>query len=212
MVKIVATADLHGHLPKIESCEILLIAGDLCPEKTQSEQVAWLDGPFRNWLESVDTRHIVCTAGNHDYFFEKSPELIPKGLRWHYLLDSGFRCEGLSIYGTPWQTPFCGAFNLPEEKLASIYAKIPLDTDIILSHGAPFEIGDELFNAESNRYTLTGSPSLRKRALAIKPKLCIFGHIHSQYGLYEVEGITFANVSLVNDDREPVNPPMVFEL
>lgn len=53
-VRIVATADLHGHLPRLPEGDLLIIAGDLCPEGDQSQQAQWIDCEFRDWIGSND--------------------------------------------------------------------------------------------------------------------------------------------------------------
>lgn len=77
MVHIVATADLHGILPEIAPCDILLSGGDICPDVAPLLQVKWLDQPFRKWLENVPAKEIIGIAGNHDKIFEHGPHLIP---------------------------------------------------------------------------------------------------------------------------------------
>jgi Icc-related predicted phosphoesterase len=210
MTRIIATSDFHGRLPQIASCDLLLLAGDLCPSKTPAEQALWLDTTFRNWLDSVPAKEIVAIGGNHDHIFEKEPELVPKNLKLHYLQDSSITLFGLTIYGTPWQLPFWGSFNLSDGRLSEIYKKVPEKTDIIISHGPPYGICDAIINGKSVIHT--GSASLKKRVLEVKPKLCIFGHIHNAYGLTEEDDITFANVSLVNDDLEIAHEPLLFTL
>src|SRR4051812_12302796 len=112
-----ALSDLHGTLPEIAPCDLLLLGGDLCPvtDHRLSYQADWLDTTFRRWLEQVPARRIVAVAGNHDLVFEKAPYLLPRDLPWTYLQDSGCTWEGLQLYGTPWQPWFFDwAFNLYE--------------------------------------------------------------------------------------------------
>ena len=54
-MKIVAMSDLHGYLPEIPACDLLLIAGDICPlgNHKPAFQAEWLDTTFRRWLESL---------------------------------------------------------------------------------------------------------------------------------------------------------------
>lgn len=210
MVKIVATADLHGELPEIAECDLLLLAGDLCPEVEPRVQARWLDGPFRKWLNEIPAGEVVCIAGNHDLIFEGNKELVPPGLRCRYLEDSLIELFGLRIYGTPWQLPFWGAFNLQENALAEKYRDIPSKIDIFMSHAPPYCIADGV--PVRDEILHTGSVSLRKKAFEIRPKLFICGHIHCAYGIVELEDIIFANVSLLDDSMIAVNPPVVFEL
>ena len=62
-VTVCATADLHGWLPPISPCDLLLIAGDICPP---TDQRHWLDTNFRTWLVDSPARHVVATWGNND--------------------------------------------------------------------------------------------------------------------------------------------------
>ncbi len=101
-MKIVAISDLHGYLPEIPPCDLLLIAGDLCPtyDHHPDWQSRWLANHFGAWLERVPAKHIVGIAGNHDFVFEQTPHLVPRDLRWTYLQDSGTEIAGLKLYGT----------------------------------------------------------------------------------------------------------------
>lgn len=208
MTRIVATSDLHGELPTIPECDLLLLAGDLCPEGTPLLQSQWLNTVFRDWLQKIPAKEIVGIAGNHDVVFEEeNNSLIPRGLRWHYLKDHFLTVSGFKIYGTPWQLPFWGAFNGDEKKLANVYENIPMDIDILISHGPPYGILDEV---PINQHT--GSKALRNKVFSINPKLVVCGHIHGSFGNCQIDRMTFANVSLLNDEMEMANSPVIFDL
>jgi Icc-related predicted phosphoesterase len=209
MIRILAISDLHGQLPDIPPCDLLLIAGDICPDGSKAFQAKWLDTSWRNWLEKIPAKEVVAVAGNHDRLFEKDLHLIPKDLRWHYLQDSSIILFGLKIYGTPWQLPFWGAFNLSDKLLETVYEKIPDGIDIVISHGPPFGLFDEVPSyLETPLHT--GSLSLRRRLLKVKPKLVVFGHIHCSFGQTNLEDVLFANVSLLNNEMEMVHSPVAF--
>lgn len=210
MIKIVATSDFHGELPDIPECDLLLIAGDICPDGSALFQGMWLAKEFRNWLKQVPAKDIIGIAGNHDVVFEHYTHFLPQNLPWHYLQDEVKEIQGLRIYGTPWQLPFWGAFNLNEEQLYYQYKKVPQEVDIFLSHGPAFGIFDKVPRSKSIRHT--GSVSLRDKIAEIKPKLFICGHIHCDVGVCEIEKTTYANVCLLNNDMIVSHPPFIFEL
>ena len=224
MVTIAAISDLHGHLPAVPKCDLLLIAGDICPSSWPGPQADWLANTFKPWLDLVPAREVVAVAGNHDWVFEswdnrKEFELTPGAadrlvlpdLRWHYLEDQGIELFGLRIYGTPWQLR-CGnwAFNVEEPVLADKFARIPNGTDIVLSHSPPFGIGDLAYRPNGGEHV--GSPSLLDRVLRVRPRLHVFGHIHGARGQWERNGITFANVAVLNDKHELAHEAMRFRI
>jgi len=65
-VRICCVSDLHGALPAIPDCDLLLLGGDYCP--TSRDQNWWLRDYFKPWLEEIAERGtvIVGVAGNHD--------------------------------------------------------------------------------------------------------------------------------------------------
>lgn len=212
-LKIVAISDLHGFLPDIPPCDLLLIAGDICPVSSHNFlfQAHWLDSEFRAWLKSAPAQQAVFVAGNHDFVFEREPQLVPKDLPAVYLQDSGFQWRGLNIWGTPWQPWFFDwAFNLHEPELAPRWELIPPNTDILLLHGPPYGYGDGV--PERGGVRRTGSPSLLARIQKIKPKLAVFGHIHEGRGEWRVGEIVLANVTIVDANYRHVYEPWKFEL
>ena len=214
-MRIAAVADLHGHLPEVPACDLLLIAGDLsatAPGDLDAEE-SWLAGPFRAWLEDVPAAQIVGIAGNHDFLFERAPERVPAGLRWTYLQDGVCDAGGLTIWGSPWTPWFYDwAFNAPrvegERFLEERYATAPDDADVLVFHGPPAGYGD--------RTTLgahVGSTAALELVDRVAPRLCVFGHIHEGRGTWEREGTTLVNCAAVDLTYQPVAVPvMLFDL
>jgi Icc-related predicted phosphoesterase len=227
-MKICAIADMHGNLPEIPECDLLLIAGDICPHFCTRYghvgdiddvwgQADWLRHEFGAWLDKVPAKEVVAVFGNHDWVAEKRPQLIPK-LRWHLLQDSTVSVLGLKIFGSPFQPYFHHwAFNAPpgeegEEFLAAKWHNIPNDTDIIIVHGPPSGYGDIAPDGRP-----TGSPSLTERIKVVRPKLSVHGHIHCGRGVWRLtyadntEGI-ITNASILNEAYQMVFEPMKFEI
>jgi hypothetical protein len=214
-MRICAISDLHGYLPQVPECDLLLIAGDICPvwNHDLGYQANWLDNYFRRWLTRVRARCIVGVAGNHDIIFETRPGLIPNDLPWTYLQDSGCIFGGLKIWGSPWQPIFRNlAFNASGKLRQERWARIPDDTDILVTHCPPFGIGD-LAPREGGGSEHCGCSFLLERMHTLsKLKLAVFGHIHDGRGSYAIGGKTLANVTLLNGKYEPVHDPWVYHI
>lgn len=198
-MKVVAISDLHGHLPDIPACDLLLIAGDITPirDHSWSFQAEWLEREFRAWLARQPARKIVGIAGNHDFIFEQMPDLVPADLPWTYLQDSGTTWEGLNLWGTPWQPVFFDwAFNGSPDRLKKQWALIPKNTDILVVHGPPQGYGDGIPEADGIRRC--GCPHLLKRIQEVQPRLVVFGHIHEGRGQWQLGPTTLANVTIMD--------------
>jgi predicted phosphodiesterase len=134
------THNKHNHLTSnaynniLGSGDVLVHAGD-CTSMGKSHEIT----NFLNWLSMTDFKHKIFIAGNHDFGFEMhtdiAEEFKEKGII--YLFDSEVIIDGVKFYGSPWQPEFYDwAFNLPRgEKLAEKWAKIPGNTDILITHG-----------------------------------------------------------------------------
>lgn len=232
-MRVACLSDIHGFLPQVPDCDLLLLAGDYVRGGGLDYECLWLNGPFADWLEDIRDRgtEIVGVAGNHDWPFQLAPNRL--GIpHWRYLQDYGCEVLGKRIWGSPWQPRFFDwAFNADAAFLAERWAAIPADTDILLLHGPPQGIGD--FSPYDKVHT--GSPSLRKRIEEVKPKLVVSGHIHADYGIYDLyrspnmsavtkasalngpykawsDRVTCVNAAHVNEAYEPVNPVIVVDL
>lgn len=209
-----AVSDLHGTLPDVPACDLLLIAGDVCPVEDHDIhfQAQWLNTTFRAWLSGLHARHVVGVCGNHDFVFEKRPDLVPTDLPWTYLQDSGCTIEGLRVWGTPWQPRFFDwAFNLDEPELAAKWRLIPDGTDVLVLHGPPHGIGDAV-PRRGGVVENTGSPSLLERIRAVGPRVVVFGHIHEGRGEYRLGETVLANVTVVDEKYRHVHPVWRYEL
>jgi hypothetical protein len=115
----------------------------------------------------------------------------------------------IKIWGSPWQPEFYNwAFNLPRgEALKEKWDMIPVDTDILITHGPPFGKLDYVDYSKIN----VGCEELLKRVEEIKPKIHVCGHIHGGYG-YVFDGNThFINASILNDRYEFRNKPIIVD-
>lgn len=231
-MKIVAISDLHGQLPRpvdLPVGDVLVIAGDVCPDfgRTISDlsgpgmlrQADWLDTEFRAWLESVepDFDAIIGIAGNHDFVFERK-DLVPRGLHWIYLEDSGCNIGGIEFWGTPWVPNLPRwAFHASNTGLNVRAEAIPETTDVLISHGPPYGYLDAVgqFSKRGNAERMrVGEQALRDHLGRIRPVILICGHIHEENGSCgAIEAPTaIFNVSLLDDNYRMVYEPTIITL
>lgn len=215
-MRIVILSDTHlRHMPnygygnffKIPHGDLLIHTGDLCIEGDVKEVMHAMA-----WLESLPHKHKVFIAGNHDWLFQKNPSLarslVPSGVT--YLEDSSTEVMGYKIYGSPWQPEFMEwAFNLPRgQALRDKWKMIPGDTDILMTHGPPYGIGDYSRFSEEN----VGCRDMRDEVRRVKPRLHAFGHVHGGYGRQVREGTIFVNGAICDEAYRPFHDPIVVDL
>jgi hypothetical protein len=228
-MRIVALSDQHGHLPRIPPCDLLIIAGDVCPDRfgpflaihAPEQQKAWFDRHVRQWLADAPATHKMMTWGNHDWCGERcsfrrdSPgEASSTDLQ--ILVDEGVTLpidDGqVLVWMTPWSNQFMGwAFMKPPRELADVYAQIPEGVDILVSHQPPYGYGDRYLDVGSGKIEHLGSPELLAAIDRVRPKLVICGHIHDGYGRTEYDGIPIYNVTLVDEQYRLVHAPTVID-
>jgi Icc-related predicted phosphoesterase len=204
-------ADLHGYLPEIPKCDVLMIGGDLGPATSSyhfddDRAALWLATTFTDWLSKVPAKAIVGIAGNHDFYCQINPDAM-HALPWIYLCDSGCEIGGSKFWGSPWTPDFMNwAFMKRDEELAERWALIPEDTDVLITHGPPLGLGDTNIVGRH-----CGSETLKQwRVNAAKlPDIHFFGHIHEGHGQ---AGDDWANVSYVDEQYRPTGPIRVVEL
>jgi Icc-related predicted phosphoesterase len=195
----------------VPACDVLLIGGDVCPVQDHAleYQRAWLVGPYSDWLRGLEAGAIVGIAGNHDFVAESDPELM-RSLPWTYLFDETTEAGGLRIHGSPWTVTFMEwAFMKDEADLVPVWAEIPDDVDVLVTHGPPYGYGDLAVHGLN-----VGSETLATRLSELERlRLHVFGHIHEAGGSRDTNGrTTIANVSYVDFDYRPAQPAAVFDL
>lgn len=165
---------------------------------------------FNQFLGQLPHPTKIVIAGNHDFCFERDREISASILaNCIYLQDEAITVEGIRFYGSPWQPWFYDwAFNL--QRGAEIRAKwdlIPADTDVLITHGPAFGIGDRTAGGEH-----VGCRDLLDRVNRLHPRVHIFGHIHEGYGLSSTTHTTSINASICNEHYVVANEPIVFEI
>jgi Icc-related predicted phosphoesterase len=91
---------------------------------------------------------------------------------------------------------------------AHVYAQIPSETDVLITHGPPYGILDRIPGRTGN----SGCRELLKAVERIKPRIHVFGHIHAGYGIHQGPDTTFVNAALLGADGDIANRPIVLSL
>ena len=232
-MKVCAISDLHGYLPEIKPCDILLIAGDISPVDIQfnkPKMKEWLEDTFAKWIRSLPVEKVFLIAGNHDSYFENCSQgallsfqqaccnLIYLENEVGYYYDEN--AQLWSIFGTPYCHTFGNwPFMRSEEFMIEKFSKIPEEVDIIITHDPPFACGDTdvILDAPVHRIGHVrlnehlGNQPLRSVLEKTKYKLHVCGHIHSGDHIYN-EGWKSVNVSYLDEYYQPKYSPFYIEL
>jgi hypothetical protein len=232
-MRIVAVSDQHGYLPEIPPCDLLIIAGDVCPDRIgtfdamhdPARQQSWFDRSLRPWLAKAPARHKVLTWGNHDWCgqacdFRRDSPAEARSTELQILVDEGTRVPAggageasISVWATPWSNQFMDwAFMKPPPDLEAVYAEIPVGIDILISHQPPYGHGDRYHDVGSGTIQHLGSRELLAAIDRCRPQLVICGHVHDGHGQSDYAGIPIYNVSVLDEQYRLAHPPTVIEL
>lgn len=196
-MKILHISDTHGshrRLSDLPEADVVVHSGDFT--MTGSEQEA-LD--FLNWFCDLPYLQKIFICGNHDEcLYGAKVDGLDDNV--HYLCNSGVEIGGVKFYGVPM---FMG--DCITDRQSKHYANIPEGTDILITHTPPFGILD--FDDNINY----GSEELLSRIAAVRPRLHLFGHIHSQHGTKSLYGTIFSNGAVMNTDYSNFRKPSLIE-
>jgi len=205
-VRIVLISDTHELHREIDvpDGDILIHAGDF---SMMSRSAAAIQD-FDDWLGEQPHRFKVVVPGNHEFAFVDPAR---RGLvaNAHLLINDNIDVMGLRIWGSPTTQLLGAAFGRPSAlQRRALYSQIPADTDVLITHGAPYGILDRAPGTPHHE----GCRELLDAVVRVKPKLHVFGHVHSCYGLAENDHTTFVNAALLGRDGGIEQPPVVLQM
>ena len=149
-------SDLHGYLPEIDKCDLVLICGDIVSLRSQRYPKSckkWYTGVFQPWIDSLPCDKVLFIPGNHEVGVEghddeykklfgpykKATILIHEP--YEYLSDDG---TFYKIFGTPYCKVFGNwAYMRPNSDLKEKFSEIPEGLDILLTHDVAYGYADQ---------------------------------------------------------------------
>lgn len=211
-MRLVMVSDTHGLHDRLVTPDgdVLIHAGDMVGDSNLQETA-----DFLTWFAAQPHPHRILVAGNHDFLFERQPEIAEKLVRdagVTYLRDSGVTIGGVKFWGSPWTPWFYDwAFNAQRgEEIARHWALIPLDTQVLITHGPPSGMLDEVVSPRGKH---VGCEALRVRIAeleALRVHCC--GHIHEGAGTAMDGVVTYVNACSVDENYALKSAPAVIDL
>lgn len=133
-----------------------------------------------------------------------------------YLEDSFVEIDQIKIWGSPISPSFGYGWAFNKDRghdINQVWNKIPMDTDIVITHGPIYGYCDRTSNTNTN----VGCADLYHRLHEVKPHLHFSGHIHEAYGWGTIPykdswGDIYAfNGCSCNLQYEVMNNPITFD-
>lgn len=228
MIRVCAISDLHGYLPEVEPCDLVLICGDIVPLSAQGSSrytSRWYKRAFKTWAESLPCDKVIFIAGNHELHFpnhyEYYKKMFPNNSKVTYLCHEEYTYLGSDgkeyrIFGTPYCQIFgTWAFMLPDPELEERYSEIPENLDILITHDQPYGYGDVLLQKDcpwANGKHI-GNKMLMEAISKKMPRYQFNGHLHScSHNKIMIEDTIHYNVSLKDESYQPVYEPLYLEI
>lgn len=197
-MKILHLSDTHGchrRLRNLPEADVVVHSGDFTMNGSETEAI-----DFMNWFCDLPYAHKIFICGNHDdCLYGANIDGLDQNV--HYLCNSGIEIDGVKFYGVPM---FMG--DCVTDRQARNIEKIPLDTDVLITHSPAYGILD--FDDNINY----GDEQLLTKVMEVHPRLHLFGHIHSQHGVLTKDGITFSNGAIMNVGYTTLNVPNILEI
>lgn len=190
-MKLLHISDTHGshrRLRDLPAADIAVHSGDFTMTGSEAEAL-----DFLNWFCDLPYRHKIFICGNHDECLYCA-QIDGLDSNVHYLCNTGIEIDGLKFYGVPMFMADCVT-----DRQTRNYAKIPTDTDILITHSPPYGILD--FDDGINY----GSEEILAKLPELKLKAHLFGHIHAMHGTQILKNTTFSNGAVMNVDYTDLN-------
>lgn len=220
-MKICAISDLHGFLPELKPCDLVIICGDSVPlefQMSSQRTKKWYANTFAEWADNLSCEKVIFIAGNHELHFPRHQifyeKLFPSSDKITYLCNSEYDYHGYKIYGTPCCQVFGNwAFMYPDDILRQNFNEIPKNLDILITHDAPFGVSDILLQEGYYTGEHIGNKPLAEAILQKAPKIVCHGHLHSTSREFESLGKSkVINCSIKDEFYNPIYEPLYFEI
>ncbi|CAE7812792.1 unnamed protein product [Symbiodinium sp. KB8] len=188
----------HKQLPPLPDGDVLIHCGDFTNHGSLDEVL-----DFVEWFAGQPHSRKLCVPGNHDMLLDEdyyenywsdwsrvkeSPREAKAAFasrNIELLIDQGTSIEGVTFYGSPWVAQghdWKTAFNKQDSELENCWARIPENSDVLLTHMPPYGKGDRLEGGEH-----VGCSFLAEAVKAKRPKLHVFGHVHTDTGIFPAD-------------------------
>lgn len=203
-MKIICISDTHNKHEKLilPEGDCIVHAGDFTEAGTKKETLNFL-----NWFSSTPYKYKILIAGNHDFYLQKKNhklnEIIPSNI--YYLEDTGITLDNINFWGSPF-TPGDSSWAFSRDRgkpISEHWNKIPEATNILITHGPPLGILDELDDKK-----MIGCKNLKDKLKELNISFHIFGHVHDDYGSVKTQKIEYINASSLDASYKVVNQPI----
>ena len=189
------THNCHHRLRDLPDADVVVHSGDFYMVGTEQEAL-----DFLNWFCDLPYKYKIFICGNHDEcLYGANIEGLHSNV--HSLCNSGIKIEGIKFYGIPMFLSDCVT-----ERQNQNYAKIPGDTDVLITHSPAYGILD--FDDAINY----GSVELLEKISTLNLKAHLFGHIHAQHGITTLSDTIYSNGAIMNSQYATLNHPNILEL
>ena len=220
-------SDLHGYLPEIDKCDLVLICGDIVSLRSQLYPKSckkWYTRVFQPWIDSLPCDKVLFIPGNHEVGVEGHEDEYKKLFGPHnkatvlfhesyeYLGSDG---ETYKIFGTPYCKVFDNwAYMRPNSDLKEKFSEIPEGLDILLTHDVAYGYADQsLQDIGYGTDTHFGTVELRDAILEKKPKYHFSGHIHTaDHNPIMIGDTKHYNVSYLDEKYTPTFEPLYLDI
>lgn len=212
-MKICFISDTHKHYTELvmPEADVLVHSGDFDIYENISELQH-----FKRWLDKLPYKRKIIVAGNHDRMFALANDLCRSIIKdsCDYLENSQVVIDGVKFWGSPITPTFCNWYFMADrgDEIKRYWDMIPIDTDVLITHGPPLKILDELIDTKEN----VGCWDLRHKVMKMSNlRIHAFGHIHREKDdvrMIQIGRTKFINASNLNDYYEVANQPIVIEI
>lgn len=203
--------------------DLLFISGDLT-YRGDIDKLKAVAEQCEDIVKHGYVKDVVVTPGNHDKSFDIkfrknswfNPGIARKQFEdragVHLVIHEAIELHGIKIFASPWTPEFHNwGFNYFPDRAQELWDQIPKDTEVLMTHGPPLWILDEVHDYMGIKFT--GCPYLAKKIVQTPSiKFHLFGHIHEGYGRVEKDGTTYINSSIMDLRYRPNNKPQYFEV